>query len=196
MVLKFYRNISSNVLSLCNQSSLARPQHMANSVLLSIYRMQCVYTNPNHSPGLILVRAHKVTNVQKLPRWTPDTSYPVLQSRILEMVDQNDKKLNLKEDLSLGTRGVIQSTHLNSSVTWRPVDANSSTPVVYWREQFNASWREQFLCHRKEKKKVYISVGFQPKLGQFGTSLHNPPIGQRLFTLLKGSLEARLPSYI
>lgn len=140
--------------------------------------MQRVSTNPNRGPGLILVRAHKPKNAQKLPRWTPDTSYPVLQPCILEMVDQNDQKLNLKEDLSLYSRGVIQSIHLNSSVMWRPVGVNS------------------FPATAKVKKEVYISMRFQPKLGQFSTSLHNPPIGQRCLKLLKANLEARLPFYI
>lgn len=109
---------------------MGRPQHVAY-----------------HNQGLILVRAQKATNAQKLPRWTQDTSRVVLQPRVSETVDQNDQKLNLKEDLSLGATAVIQPTHLNS--------------VVYVK----ASWHDPFsLHHKKKKKKVYLSMGFQLKL--------------------------------
>lgn len=88
---------------------------MANCTLLSIYRMQCVTTNPHHSLGLLLVTAQKVTNAPKLPKWTLDTTCPVPQPHILETVVQNYIKLNPKEDLSLVTTGVMQSAHPNSS---------------------------------------------------------------------------------
>lgn len=153
---------------------------MANSALLSIHRMQCVTTNPHHSLGLLLVRAHKATNTLKLPKWTTDTTCTVPQSCVLEVVGQNYLKLNAKEDLSLGTTGIMQSAHPNSLDTWRPAAVNTSL----------------FTTHAHTyAHKLHISMGFQVKLEQF-SSLHNPPTGQRLLELLRASLEALLSSYV
>lgn len=71
----------------CNLSNTGRPQNMANSALLSIHRMQCVTTKPHHSLGLLLVRAQKATNTLKLPKWTADTTCPVPQPCVLEVVE-------------------------------------------------------------------------------------------------------------
>lgn len=62
-------------------------------------------TNPPHSLGLVQV----VTNGPKLPKWAPDTTWPVPQPRVLEMVGQNYPKLIPKEDLSLGTTAASPS---------------------------------------------------------------------------------------
>lgn len=145
---------------------MGRPRYIANSVLLSICRMQCVTTNPYHSLDLILVWAQKATNAQKLPRWTPDTSSPVLQPCVLETVDQNDQKLNLTEELSLGITGVIQSTHPNSSVTWRPVGVNTSPSTT-------------------KKKSMYFN-GISTAAGTIQYQF-----AQRRLKLLRASLEAR-----
>lgn len=87
--------------------------------------MQCVTTNPHRSLSLVRMRAQKATNAPKLPKWTPDTVCPVPQPHVLEMVGQNYLKLNPKEDLSLGTTGVMQSAHPNSLDMWRPAGVNT-----------------------------------------------------------------------
>lgn len=130
---------------------MGRPQHVAY-----------------HSQGLILVRAQKATNAHKLPRWTQDTSRVAPQPRVSETVDQNDQKLNLKEDLSLGTTAVIQPTHLNSVVTWRPVGMTPSPSTTHTKKcifqwDFNWSWNQYQFAQSTHRTKVFEIANSQSR---------------------------------